>query len=47
MTGTESYYTEYAGNEIMFHVSTMLPFVASDAQQVRAGHANGARGTAR
>jgi len=35
MTGTESYYTQYANNEIMFHVSTLLPYVQNDPQQVR------------
>jgi len=36
MTGTESYYTQYANNEIMFHVSTLLPYVQNDPQQVLA-----------
>ena len=34
-TGEESIYTEYQDREIMFHVSTMLPFSESDPQQVR------------
>ena len=27
-------YTEYEGQEIMFHVSTLLPFDSTDRQQV-------------
>jgi len=33
-TGTHSLYTDYHGNEVMFHVSTMLPFSSSDHQQI-------------
>lgn len=33
-TGTESVYTNFRGKEIMFHVSTKLPFTEGDAQQV-------------
>ncbi len=33
-TGENSVYTEYDGQEIMFHVSTLLPFDPSDKQQV-------------
>jgi hypothetical protein len=33
-TGDRSVYTEYKGQEIMFHVSTMLPYDPSDRQQV-------------
>jgi len=33
-TGTHSIYTEFSGYEIMFHVSTFLPFSKSNAQQV-------------
>lgn len=33
-TGTHSVYTEIYGYEIMFHVSTMLPFIPSDPQQL-------------
>eukprot|EP01114_Cavostelium_apophysatum_P014803 TRINITY_DN3923_c0_g1_i2.p1 TRINITY_DN3923_c0_g1~~TRINITY_DN3923_c0_g1_i2.p1 ORF type:complete len:650 (+),score=151.74 TRINITY_DN3923_c0_g1_i2:227-2176(+) len=33
-TGTSSIYTEHKGFEIMFHVSTMLPFNLKDEQQV-------------
>ena len=33
-TGTHSIYCKYHSNEIMFHVSTMLPFTEGDAQQV-------------
>ena len=35
MTGEESVYTTHEEHEIMFHVSTMLPFSAEDSQQVR------------
>ncbi|XP_062827825.1 rap1 GTPase-activating protein 1 isoform X2 [Anolis carolinensis] len=34
-TGTESIYTIFRGKEIMFHVSTMLPFTEGDAQQLQ------------
>ena len=34
MTGAESVYTTHEEHEIMFHVSTMLPFSADDRQQV-------------
>lgn len=33
-TGTESVFREFRGVEIMFHVSTMLPFSATDPQQI-------------
>ncbi|KAF2070071.1 hypothetical protein CYY_008609 [Polysphondylium violaceum] len=33
-TGTHSLYTDYHGNEVMFHVSTMLPFSPADHQQI-------------
>ena len=33
-TGTESLYTSHEGFEIMFHVSTMLPFFPADKQQL-------------
>eukprot|EP01088_Endostelium_zonatum_P019239 TRINITY_DN6548_c0_g1_i1.p1 TRINITY_DN6548_c0_g1~~TRINITY_DN6548_c0_g1_i1.p1 ORF type:complete len:910 (-),score=180.99 TRINITY_DN6548_c0_g1_i1:195-2924(-) len=33
-TGTHSIYTPYRGFEIMFHVSTLLPYFPLDAQQV-------------
>lgn len=33
-TGTHSVYTEHKGFEIMFHVSTLLPFQANDLQRV-------------
>lgn len=33
-TGTESVYTIFRDREIMFHVSTKLPFTEGDAQQV-------------
>lgn len=34
-TGTHSLYTRYQDYEIMFHVSTMLPYTANNTQQVR------------
>ena len=34
LTGKESVFTEFEGNEIMFHVSTLLPYSNSDNQQV-------------
>lgn len=34
-TGTHSIYAEYQAHEIMFHVSTLLPFTPSNKQQVR------------
>lgn len=34
-TGAESVYTKYNGKEIMFHVSTLLPYTEGDPQQVR------------
>ena len=33
-TGTHSLYTTYHGYEVMFHVSTMLPFTPTNPQQV-------------
>ena len=33
-TGTHSVYTKWQGYEVMFHVSTLLPFNASDKQQL-------------
>ncbi|XP_071988682.1 rap1 GTPase-activating protein 1-like [Engystomops pustulosus] len=33
-TGTESVYTTFRGHEIMFHVSTKLPYTSGDTQQV-------------
>lgn len=35
MTGKYSIYTLYEGHEIMFHVSTLLPFSRDNRQQVR------------
>ncbi len=35
-TGEWSVYTEFEGHEVMFHVSTLLPFSEGDPQQVRA-----------
>ena len=37
MTGSTSVHTHYEGHEIMFHVSTLLPF-SDDPQQVYTGH---------
>ena len=37
MTGQFSVQTEFAGLEIMFHVSTLMPFDPNDPQQVRCG----------
>ena len=34
-TGTHALYEKYQGNEIMFHVSTWLPYVESDDQQLQ------------
>lgn len=34
LTGKESVYTQFEGNEIMFHVSTLLPYSDNDNQQV-------------
>merc|ERR550519_2494577 len=34
-TGRHSVYTEYQGKEVMFHVSTLLPFSESDPQQLQ------------
>ncbi len=34
-TGTHSVYTQWNGMEIMFHVSTLLPYTPGDHQQVR------------
>lgn len=33
-TGTHSLYTTYQGYEVMFHVSTMLPYMPNNPQQV-------------
>ncbi|KAH9491427.1 Signal-induced proliferation-associated 1-like protein 2 [Bulinus truncatus] len=33
-TGTHSYYTTFNNNEIMFHVSTLLPFTPNNKQQL-------------
>lgn len=34
-TGTHSLYTRYQDYEIMFHVSTMLPYTSNNTQQVK------------
>lgn len=34
-TGVESVYTRYKSREIMFHVSTLLPFTVGDPQQLQ------------
>jgi hypothetical protein len=33
-TGLYSVYTEHESNEIMFHVSTLLPYTANNRQQL-------------
>jgi len=33
-TGEHSYYTQFGSAEVMFHVSTLLPFTVGDTQQV-------------
>jgi hypothetical protein len=35
MTGAYSVHTIYEGHEIMFHVSTLLPYSRDNKQQVR------------
>ena len=35
-TGTQSLHARLGSNQVMFHVSTLLPFVESDPQQVDA-----------
>ena len=34
LTGEHSVFTEYQSMEVMFHVSTLIPFTANDPQQV-------------
>ncbi|XP_034550724.1 rap1 GTPase-activating protein 1 isoform X2 [Notolabrus celidotus] len=34
-TGTESFYCNYRNKEVMFHVSTMLPYTEGDTQQLQ------------
>ena len=34
MTGTQSYFTLFEEHQVMFHVSTMLPYSNEDIQQV-------------
>lgn len=44
-TGVESVYTTFRDREIMFHVSTKLPFTEGDTQQVTSsGHLAGTSG---
>ncbi|KAG7254079.1 hypothetical protein CRUP_037938 [Coryphaenoides rupestris] len=38
-TGTESVYTNFHSKEIMFHVSTKLPYTEGDSQQLRSAGA--------
>jgi len=33
-TGSQSVYTVFRGQELMFHISTKLPFTEGDMQQV-------------
>ena len=35
LTGEHSVFTEYQSMEVMFHVSTLIPFTANDPQQVQ------------
>ena len=35
LNGEHSYYTEYDGNKVMFHVSTELPFTENEPQQLQ------------
>ena len=37
LTGEASVYTNFTGHEIMYHVSTLLPYSPKDPQQVRGG----------
>ena len=37
LTGEASIYTNFAGHEIMYHVSTLLPYSPKDPQQVSCG----------
>lgn len=37
-TGDNSVYANYQGREIMFHVSTLLPYTDGDPQQVIRGN---------
>ena len=34
-TGEESIYTEFKDRQMMFHISTLLPYTDGDPQQVR------------
>lgn len=34
-TGRESIYTQFEGREVMFHVSTLLPYTEGDPQQLQ------------
>lgn len=34
LTGTETYYTTFEGSELMFHVSTLLPFTPDKSIQI-------------
>ncbi len=38
LTGRESVFTEFSGLEVMFHVAPLMPFSASDPQQVSPMH---------
>lgn len=40
-TGTHSLYTTYQDYEIMFHVSTLLPYTPNNRQQVSRGQGRG------
>ena len=34
MTGSQSYFTLFEEHQVMFHVSTLLPYSIEDTQQV-------------
>lgn len=40
-TGTHSLYTTFQDYEIMFHVSTLLPYTPNNRQQVSMGQGGG------
>ena len=42
-TGTHSLYTTYQDYEIMFHVSTLLPYTPNNRQQVSGAQGGGSK----
>ena len=40
-TGEYSVFTEYENSEVMFHISTLLPFTPANKQQVMNGWMDG------